>query len=400
MFFESTGCIFAVVPIINKKLIMNIRSLIVVVLFSMSLLSCKQPADSKMGTEKESFNRIVGYVAGYEDFDVSGVDASRLTHINYAFANIVDGKSKFINSYDSLKLAQLVALKKDNPELKILYSIGGWGGSTYFSDVAVSDESRGIFTKSAIELMQKYNLDGIDLDWEYPAQRGPHNVYRPMDKQTFTLLLKEIRLQLNELEQEPGEHYLLTIATGADQGYIDNTELGEAQEYLDFINVMTYDFYHGWHYQTGHHANLFPSDKEKFGGNSALESIARHVSAGVPSCKLVLGVPFYGRIWKGVSDTENGLYQPAETPGGYISYNEIKHLYQDKLYAQLWDTSASAPYLWNADSSIFISYENPKSLAEKMEHIKDRNLGGVMFWEYSLDTSLVLLETLNSVIRR
>ncbi len=356
------------------------------------ITSCKKE-NSNASIEEP---RIVGYVAGYEDFDVSKVDATKLTHLNYAFANIVDGKPKFMNDYDSVKLSQLVALKVNNPELKILYSIGGWGWSTYFSDVAVSTESREIFAASAIKLMLEYKLNGIDLDWEYPAQRGPHNVYRPMDKQTFSLLLKEIRNQLDELEEKTDDHYLLTIATGADQGYINNTELGEAQKYLDFINVMTYDFYHGWHFQTGHHANLYPSNLEKFGGNSVSESIDRHIKAGVPANKLVLGVPFYGRIWKGVKKTDNGLYQPAKTSGGYINYNEIVNVLQDKNFIQKWDSSANAPYIWNADSAIFISFENPESLKDKVEFIHKYKLGGAMFWEYSLDTSLILLDILNN----
>lgn len=366
-------------------------SLLYLLVFVLSV-ACSNSKNSSGDVVVES--RIVGYAGGKGSLGVTNEAAAKLTHINYAFANIVDNKPKFMSDEDSVNLAYLTSLKKVNPDLKILYSIGGWGWSTYFSNVAVSDESRKIFAEESIALMQKHKLDGVDLDWEYPAQRGPHNVYRPMDKRTFTLLLEEIREQLEALTKETGKHYLLTIASAADQTYIDNTELGIAHEYLDFINVMTYDLYHGYHYQTGHHSNLFPSDKEEFGGNSSLEAINRHVDAGVPINKLVLGVPFYGRIWKGVKKHNNGLYQPAETSGGGINYNDIVPLLDDNEYMQKWDSSAKAPYLWNHVSGIFISYENPESLKEKLKFVNEKQLGGVMYWEHSLDTSLVLLNTI------
>ena len=137
--------------------------------------------------------KVIGYVAGYEDFDPSLVDANKLTHINYAFANIVEGEPKFELKTDSIKISKLIALKKINPTLKILYSIGGWVWSNNFSHTSAYKESRIKFAKSSVKLMKKHGFDGVDLDWEFPGQRGEDNDFRPLDKENFNLLLEEVK---------------------------------------------------------------------------------------------------------------------------------------------------------------------------------------------------------------
>lgn len=368
---------------------MRILPCLIIVLLSITF-ACQRKVNTnceKSNTEK----RVVGYVAGYNNFDIAVIDADKLTHINYAFANIFEGGVRFEKDFDSLKINQLLKLKEENTDLKILFSIGGWVWSDQFSNVAVSEVSRQKFAQSAIALMQKYGFDGIDLDWEYPGQRAEDNIYRPSDKENFTLLLKEIRRQLDALDS----HYLLTIATGADQTYIDHTNLSEAQKYLDFINIMTYDFYHGWHYQTGHHANFQESEFEKFEGNNVIASVNRHLEAGVPAQKLVVGIPFYGRQWFGVQAKNKGLYQSAKTAGNIVSYTQIKDSLASGNFIGFWDASANAPYAWNESSKSFISYENEKSLKIKLEYIINENLGGVMFWEYGLDIQEGLLKKIN-----
>ncbi|GAA4296314.1 glycoside hydrolase family 18 protein [Aestuariibaculum suncheonense] len=338
--------------------------------------------------------KLIGYVAGYEDFDPAKVEAAKLTHINYAFANIVDGKAKFELEVDSSKIASLTALKSKNPDLKVLYSVGGWVWSDKFSHIAATVSARNTFAESCVTLMKKHGFDGVDLDWEYPGQRGEDNAFRPADKENFTLLLKAIR-ELLEIEgKRDNTHYLLSIASGADQSYIDHTDLGKAQEYLDFINVMCYDFYHGWFYQTGHHANIYPSDGEKFDGNSGQQAIKRHLEAGVPANKLVMGVPFYGRMWEKVNPENNGLYQSAMSTGMIVPYWDIIDKMASGDYKEFYDESAKASYLWNVKDSIFISWETPKDIDTKVQFIKKNGLGGAMFWEYSLDKDQELLNTL------
>ena len=348
---------------------------------------------SKQAIQVENL-KIIGYAAGYEDYDFSKIDATKLTHINFAFANIVEGKAQFELATDATKIATLMTLKKQNPDLKVLYSVGGWVWSDQFSSMAAYDASRKKFATSCVELLLKHGFDGVDLDWEYPGQRAEDNIFRPSDKDNFTLLLRDIREALDVEGKKNNTHYLLTIATGADQPYIDHTDLGKAHNYLDFINVMCYDYYQGWMYQTGHHANLHPSDQEKYVVNSGVESIDRHIEAGVPVNKLVMGIPFYGRQWAKVEPTDTPLYASADEGGYIISYWEILEKLKSGKYEKMYDESAKASYLWNATDHIFISWETPKDIKLKAEYIKEKGLGGAMFWEYSLDKDQELLNEL------
>jgi chitinase len=364
------------------------------------LTQCNNPGNAKSRAALKSGYKIVGYVAGWSGMEMQNIDANKLTHINYAFADIDKGKIVMRLKTDSLNLVTLVGKKAQNPDLKVIISIGGWAWSNWFSDAALTPESRSEFAGSAINLMQKYRLDGIDLDWEYPGQIGEDNGFRPEDKQNFTLLLKEIRRELDELGAKSDKHFLLTIATGGDQAYIDHTELGETQKYLDFINIMTYDFYSGLDSTTGHHANLNDSKQAPTLSKSVQASVERHLTAGVPANKIVLGIPFYGRMWKGVTPQDNGLYKKAKSVGMIVDYKIITDKYMDKGFKRFWDESAKAPYLWSRDSCIFISYEDTTSLALKLHFVEEKGLGGAMFWEYSLDKNGELLNTINKYLKR
>lgn len=378
---------------------MKIRKITFSIFTSLLLTVLLSGCDSTKTTNQDS-QILLGYVAGWTGMEMEKVDATKLTHINYAFANIVDGRVKFELDHDSLFLSQLVAKKADNPDLKILVSIGGWVWSKNFSDAALTDSTRKLFASSSINLMLKHKLDGIDLDWEYPGQIGDNNVFRSEDKHNFTLMLKEIREQLDVLPQSAYQHFLLTIATGADKAYTDNTELGEAQKYLDFINIMTYDLYSGLDYTTGHHANLSPAGIDVEKRRDLHTSVDGHIAAGVPAAKIVLGIPFYGRMWTGVTPQNNGLFQPAQSVGTIIDYHIIADSYIGKGFDRHWDEAAQAPYLWSADSCIFISYEDTLSLGLKLDYIKEKGLGGAMFWEYSLDKDDELLNTLYNFFKK
>lgn len=366
--------------------------------------STKQQSESSNGDVSQQNYRVVGYVAGYRDFDFSKIQAEKLTHINYAFANVIDGKVMFDTTDidntslkdDDLKILQ--KLKEVNPSLNILVSVGGWVWSGNFSDAALTENARTRFAKSAADFVHQYNLDGIDIDWEYPNQVGAGNIHRVEDIENFTLLMKATREALNELEKRANKnHLLLTIATGADSAYISNTKLGEVARHLDFINIMTYDFYNGLHTVTGHHANLYPSSLNTSRVSDVLNSVKLHEEAGVPLEKLTIGIPFYGRKWEGVkSDRNNGLYQDAESVGDIIFYRQIidKCLSND-TYSRFWDESSKAPYLWNKETKIFISYEDAESIKYKVEYLKKKGLSGVMFWEYSDDYQSQLLDAIH-----
>ena len=333
---------------------------------------------------------IIGYVTG-DGWTKEQIEVQKLTHINYAFAvPAANGKLAPLTAKDSINLASLTALRGVNKRLKILISIGGWGGCKYFSDAALTDASRRRFADDAVALLKKHKLDGLDIDWEYPAQIGAGNNFRPEDKQTFTLFLKAIRDRLDQQGKQdkrpPANHYLLTAATGGDTAFVNHTELGNAQRYLNYVNIMTYDLYHGNDKVTGHHSPLGQSKKGDQSRNSSISAVDGHTRAGVPVGKIVLGVPFYGRGWTGVVDKDNGLYQPATGKHMFISYDELTDKYIGKDgFTRYWDADAQSPYLWNPASRTFVSYADEASLAAKMAYIKANGLAGVMFWEYTYD---------------
>ena len=333
-------------------------------------------------------HKIIGYIGGFrETLDLNSIKAKKLTHINYAFANVTDGKAVTELEQDSANLATLQKLKEINPNLKILVSVGGWTWSKAFSDAALTDYSRQVFAQSAIDMLNKYKLDGIDIDWEYPAQKGDNNKFRPEDKQNFTLFLKALRDRLDEQGKKDSTHYLLTIASGANQTYLDNTEMNIAHTYLDFINIMTYDFHGEWEPTTGHHTNLSVANSDTV-NISAEKAVDQHIRAGIPAEKIVLGVAFYGKAWKNVSKENNGLYQKGEKIEKFSSrYDTIQnHLVGKNGYVRYWDSTANAPFLYNNSLQIFITYDDTMSIRKKCDFIKEKGIAGAMFWEYTEDS--------------
>ncbi|GAB3790098.1 glycoside hydrolase family 18 protein [Spirosoma horti] len=344
---------------------------------------------------------IIGYVTG-NGWTKDQIEARKLTHINYAFG-VPDQQGQIapLSKKDAENLAALTSLKATNKDLKVLLSIGGWGGCKYFSDAALTDASRRKFTQSAVDILKKHRLDGIDIDWEYPDQIGAGNIFRPEDKPNFTLFLKALRDGLDaqgKLDKRTGSnHYLLTAATGGDTAFVNHTELGKAQVYLDYVNIMTYDLYHGNDKVTGHHSPLTQSAKGDHARNSSADAVDGHIRAGVPASKIVLGLPFYGRGWADTRDQDNGLFQPATGKHSFISYDELADKYINKNgFTRYWDADAKAPYLWNPTSHTFISYADPESFTYKLAYVKSNDLAGVMFWEYIYDLKQksVLLNTL------
>lgn len=332
--------------------------------------------------------RIIGYVS--RRTDIEHIDVAKLTHINYAFAKIHNDYAVFEDAEAGANLARLTALKTVNRDLKILLSIGGWGAE-WFSDAALTADSRCRFITSAVALMTKYDLDGLDIDWEYPGQAGEGNRFRTEDRTNFTLLLKELR---RELEAVVPHRYLLTIASGGGR-YFEHVEMPALHPYLDWINVMTYDFVAGWLRATGHPSG-FRSTGTTLAPVSAESFIAQHLAAGVPPSKVVLGIPFYGKAWRWVNrKTATGINERFDLFGGDIAYADLQRGFlADPRYEHRWDNAAMAPYLWDPELGTFVSYEDARSIAEKARYVKARHLGGMMYWEHRQDPDQTLLGAL------
>lgn len=359
-------------------------------------------ADTAADQSNRSPYRIIAYAdGGMDSWDMS---VDKLTHINYSFAHINDkGEIYFRDEAEAARrLARLQQLKAKNRDLKLLVSVGGWGADG-FSDAALNPSSRHIFAESAVTLIKTYSLDGVDIDWEFPGQPGPGIKYRPRDKRNFTLMLKSLREHIDSLSNERDlagdDGYLLTIASNDDQSFFDHTEMDKLHKHLDFINVMSYDMFSVGSETTGHHAGLFQSSPDT-PSRTTDAAIKRHLDAGIPPDKIVLGAAFYGRSWSGVHPEGNGLYQPFEEFYEFIPYARLEESYINKDgFKRYWDDGAKAPYLWNPDKQIMVAYEDPESLEHKAGYIKENELGGVMYWHHSYDPSEILLETLYENLR-
>jgi chitinase len=345
---------------------------------------------------------IVAYVFQQNNLIQPGqIAAQKLTRINYAFANLQGGR--IVNGFtnDDQNLAALVALKQENPSLSVLASVGGWLWSGNFSDMALTPKSRKLFIDSVVEFVDRHNLDGLDIDWEYPGQAGAGNHFRPEDKQNYTLLLKELRKRFDQQQKKLHRQLYITIATGASSSFLAHTEMGKVQKYVDTVNLMAYDYYEPTDDAlAGHHAPLFtnPADPKKISGD---RSVREYEQAGVPATKIVLGVPFYGHVWGEVADTDHGLFQPGKPiPHAFARYGDISSTMLDNGYTRYWDTTASVPYLYNSEKKIFVSYEDPQSLGLKCRYALTHQLGGIMFWDYTADPTGALLDAIDANLKR
>ena len=341
---------------------------------------------------------VVAYVFAHRaPLQPGQIDAHSLTRINYAFANIQDGRMVTGYPDDPGNLASLVALRKENPALTILISVGGWLWSGNFSDAVLTKESRERFVQSAMDFLILYHLDGLNIDWEYPGMPGAGHAFRGEDKRNFTLLVKELRARFDAETRKSARRLYLTIAAGASDEFLAHTEMGKVQRYVDTVNLMSYDYYEpGSGPISGHHAPLFtnPADPTKVSGDASVRAFER---AGVPASKLLLGIPFYGHVWGEVADREHGLYQPGKPiPNAFAPYSLIESTMLDHGYTRYWDPVASVPYLYNEDKHIFVTYEDAQSIAAKCNYVLTHRLGGVMFWDYSSDSSGRLLGAINS----
>lgn len=345
---------------------------------------------------------VNGYVGGYRGIVYTAdIQAEKLTHINYAFVNVQDSMAILTNlETDSTNFKNLNALKQINPKLKILMSIGGWAWSENFSDAVLTPSSRKLFAETSVDIIRKYNLDGIDIDWEYPGIPGEEgNIYRPEDKQNYTRMFEEMRRQLDLLGKETNKKYELTAAVGGSKSFIDHTEMEKVGKILDYVFIMTYD-YSGANGTSGHHTNLYPADRTG-SGYSAHQSVSNFISAGVPAGKIGLGAAFYGKPTAVQAAANNGLAQlkasgVAIDPGIGGGYTMLKDsVVNKKGYKRYWDRKAKAPYLFNKTNKIFVTYDDEKSLRKKMKYIKKHRLAGIFFWEYFNDPKAYLLNTIH-----
>nr|AAB47847.1 chitinase [Bacillus licheniformis] len=440
------------IVLVNKSKKFFVFSFIFVMLLSLSFVN-GEVAKADSGKNY----KIIGYYPSWgaygRNFQVWDMDVSKVSHINYAFADIcwegrhgnpdptgpnpqtwscqdengvIDAPNGTIVMGDPWidaqksnpgdvwdepirgNFKQLLKLKKSHPHLKTFISVGGWTWSNRFSDVAADPVARGNFAASAVEFLRKYGFDGVDLDWEYPVSGGlPGNSTRPEDKRNYTLLLQEVRKKLDAAEAKDGKEYLLTIASGASDRYVSNTELDKIAQTVDWINIMTYDFNGGWQSISAHNAALFYDPKAKEAGVPNAETynientVKRYKEAGVKGDKLVLGTPFYEGAGAVVNPaaTENIRSADRRKKGRgkmeYSTFQILKRTYVNQNgYKRYWNDQAKVPFLYNAENGNFITYDDEQSFGHKTDFIKANGLSGAMFWDFSGDSNRTLLNKL------
>jgi chitinase len=402
------------------------------------------------------------YGRGYEVADmVSNGSAAKMTFVNYAFGNIYQmnggyecsilnkaepgatnpnapdagtggdawadfGRtpSRRVDPADVIKwddklagnFRELKALKAKFPNMKIFISLGGWTWSKWFSVASSTDALRKQLVSSCINVYIKGNLpvvdgrggagaaagvfDGIDIDWEFPGGGGqPYNTVSPNDKTNFTLLMAEFRNQLNAASAAAGgKKYYLTAAISAGKEKIAMTEPAKYAAYMDFINIMTYDYHGGWEATgpTDFQSHLYgdpasPYANTPAGAYNTDTAVTTLLAAGVPAKKLTVGIPFYGRGWTGVGSANNGLYQTATGPArgtyeaGIEDYKVLKSAAGNVFYHPV------TKQLWKYDGTNFWSYDDPTVIATKVAYTKSKGLRGIFSWSLDGDDSTATL---------
>jgi chitinase len=224
---------------------------------------------------------IIGYVFPHGRVLAAGeIDATNLTHVNYAFANVVGGEVVEGSPLDAENFRVLAGLRRVHPHLRVLVSVGGWTWSKGFSDAALTADSRRRFVDSAVAFVRRHALDGVDIDWEYPALPGDSNPHRPEDTANFTQLMAALRASLDAEGVASSRQLLLTMAAGAFPAFLAHADMDAVQRTVDFVNLMTYDFrVQSADRTTGHHANLrlHPDDDKQLSVERAVRDFGRRV---------------------------------------------------------------------------------------------------------------------------
>jgi chitinase len=338
--------------------------------------------------QQNNFTVTAYYFGGPEKVD--SLALGKLTHIIFSFCHLTGNKLTVDDEKDSLAIKKLVAAKKRNASLKVLLSLGGWGGCKTCSDVFSSAAARKEFSQSVLDLCKSYGTDGIDLDWEYPVVEGyPEHPYKPEDKANFTALVRELRSTL-------GNKYEISFAAGGFQEFLDKAvDWKEVMAIVDRVNLMTYDLVNGNSTVTGHHTAFYSSPEQHESTDNAVQYLLK---LGIPANKIVIGTAFYGRMWENVASVNNGLYQSGKFKKGVNYKNFSKELSPSNGFVLYWDDVTKAPYAYNAKEKLFVTYDDKRSMELKTKYVIDQKLNGIMFWEITHDTySDGLLHTIDQV---
>lgn len=269
--------------------------------------------------------------------------------------------------------------------VKVLPAIGGWNDSSHFPGIAADSLKRQTFVTACINLIDTYNFDGIDLDWEYPGY-APHGG-TPADKENFTLLLQDLRQAMDEHSLQTGNDYLLTSCFGVTISHMQHIDWENILPLIDKVNLMTYDFHGSWDPESNHHTPLYAAavGDPDWCLHGAFTLINQ--TYGVPPEKINLGVAFYGKALANCTQ----LYGPhTGYDGSTFWQDEGQPLYYNimlkmDMFTRYWDDQVKCPYLLGNTINTFVTYDDPVSIGYKAQYVMDNDIGGVIIWEITGD---------------
>ena len=348
------------------------RHLSSLLIFFFIAIACKA---QKTGMQK-NFS-VIAYYAGRTTM-IDSFEVEKLTDLIFSFCHLKGDRLAVSNGRDSATIVRMVALKKRNPGLKIILSLGGWGGCKTCSSIFSTKKGRRIFAKSTKQLNKYFGTDGIDLDWEYPVIEGfPGHAFGPEDKPNFTALIKQLRKKL-------GKKMEISFAAGGFSSYIDSSvDWKKVMPLTNRVNLMSYDLVSGFSAISGHQTPLYSTPKQS---ESVDNGVKKLITAGVPANKIAIGAAFYARLFHVTDTTSNGLYLPAQFYHG-LSFSHFSDTINVKNgFIQYWDTVAKAPYAFNIQRRLMATYDDSESIKLKTDYVIKHKLNGIMFWQLADDS--------------
>lgn len=319
---------------------------------------------------------VIAYYTG-QNTVIDSFPIEKISHLIYSFGHLKGDSLNIRSAKDSALISKMIILKKRNPDLKVMIAMGGWSACKDCSEVFSRADGRKTFAKTTKEILDFFQADGIDIDWEYPAVVGfPGHRYTVEDKHNFTLLMKELRKKL-------GKKAEISFAAGGTKNCIDSCfEWDKVMPLVNRVNVMSYDLVSGYATQSGHHSPLYATPQQALSGDYAVKAL---LNLGVPAQKIALGAAFYARIFENTTDANQGLYQPTKFLSGVSFKNFKKQFSVENGYTYYWDETAKAPYYYNPQTKYLATFDDPKSISLKTKYVIDQKLNGIMFWELTDD---------------
>lgn len=366
-----------------------------------------QQAEEYQTQQKEKVakqSRIYGYYpewgvyAAHNYFTTDKIAWDLITHITYAFGVVENGVVVTHDTEKGPTLMKEIATASKQAGVKNILSVGGWTNSEegVFESATSTPEGVEKLAQSIVDYVVKWQFDGVDIDWEYPDT--------DIEKTQFTNLITSLRNKLDVLGKQNDIYYQLSAAVTVNHNNMAYINPAVTAPLLDSVNVMAYDIHGAFDAITGHNAPLYANSQDEDQKLNVSSAMNEYVNTwGVAKNKLTMGVPFYGRGWGNVEPTEivkglPGLFAAgtATVHGAWDDEDQYTgtnpfYVLQEKIasgdYTRYWDSESHVPYLYNAKTKEFLTYDDEASITDKVNYIKDQGIGGAIIWDISGDTS-------------